>query len=67
MIGSQIREYRQARKLSQSNIAQLIGVPQSTLSDIENNRYEPKISLASRIAEVLGVTLEALLNREVKS
>lgn len=33
-------------KISQKELSKYIGVPQTTLSDLENDKYEPSLSVA---------------------
>jgi transcriptional regulator with XRE-family HTH domain len=61
LAGSILGELRRRNGLSQRALAQISGVPQPTLSEIEGGRREPSISLLSRIAESVGSTLEVRL------
>lgn len=65
MIGTKIRDLRIEKGYSQGTVSKLLGIPQSTLSDIEHNRYEPKLKVANQLAKILGFSLEDLLEREV--
>ena len=67
MIGSRIRDLRLEKHMSQGELAKLVEVPQPTLSDIEPNRYEPRAGDISKYAQVLNVTVDMLLNEEVKN
>ncbi|MEK0384784.1 helix-turn-helix transcriptional regulator [Lacticaseibacillus paracasei] len=67
MIGSRIRDLRLEKHMSQGELAKLVEVPQPTLSDIEHNRYEPRAGDISKYAQVLNVTVDMLLNEEVKN
>lgn len=67
MIGTRIRDLRLEKKMNQGELAKLVGVPQPTLSDIEHNRYEPRVSDLSKYAEMLDVTVDQLLSDEVKN
>ena len=48
--------------LTQSDVAKLIPMTQSSYSRIENGFQEPKLSQLKRIAEVLNVSLDYLLD-----
>ncbi len=57
---NQIRSRRKALGLSQEELARQCGVSRQTVNAIENNKYDPTLSLAFRLAQVLGVTVDAL-------
>jgi len=63
LLGSRIRQWRQRRHLSQSELAERSGVTQSTLSNYENGKREPAVSILIHIAEVLDVSLDELAGR----
>lgn len=50
-----IAKVRAAKGLSQYALAKQLGIAQSHLRSIERGETEPKVQLAMRIAEVLGV------------
>jgi len=63
VVGKRIKRLRQARGMSQRQLAILAEVPQSLLSQIENGiRRGDKVQLdaARRIAFALGVSLDAM-------
>ncbi|QGG60113.1 helix-turn-helix domain-containing protein [Loigolactobacillus bifermentans] len=64
MIGSRIHDFRLERKMSQKDLASLTGVAQSTLSDIEHNRYEPKSSIIAAFARALNTTTDELIGTQ---
>ena len=51
-----IRQYRISKNLTQKELAAMTGISQSFLSEIENGRYDIKLSLLCRIAEQLEVS-----------
>ena len=54
-----IREKRKEKKWSQTYLAQLSGVPQPTISQIENGtRRYPRFENMKKIAEALDLKLE---------
>jgi transcriptional regulator with XRE-family HTH domain len=55
-IGSRLRRLRQERSITQSQLAKLIGVRQSHISKIENNRSSVSIETLEKIANALGVS-----------
>lgn len=55
-----IKELRQAKDLSQRELAELAGVPKSTLGEIELYLRLPRPEYLKRIARVLGVSINDL-------
>ena len=53
-VGDSVRIIRELQELSQSQLAELTGIPQSTLSAIENNR----VNLGAERAKVLAQALQ---------
>lgn len=64
-----LKTYRTNQSLSLRNLAALSQVSKTMLSEIENERKTPTITVACRIANALGVSLSTLMsgNDEVKS
>jgi putative transcriptional regulator len=56
-----IKTLREERGISQGKLAQLTGVSQSAISDIENNKRNPSLWTVHLIAEVLEVPVDALM------
>ena len=52
--------------LTQSDVAKLIPMTQSSYSRIENGFQEPNLNQLKRIAEVLNISLDYLLNVETE-
>lgn len=59
-LGRRLRALRAARGWSLDVMAKASGVSRSMLSQIERNRANPTLAVASRIALALGVTLDEL-------
>ena len=57
---NKIRELRKNKKLSQDDLAKACNVTRQTVNAIENNKYDPTLSLAFQLAKVLEVTVDAL-------
>lgn len=60
LIGKKLKELREQRKLSLTDLARESGVQLATLSRIENNRMTGTIESHAKIAYVLGIELEDL-------
>ena len=55
-----IREKRKERGLSQEELARRCGVTRQTINAIENNKYDPTLALAFRLAGELETTVDGL-------
>ena len=55
-----IREKRKQLGLSQEELARRCGVSRQTINAIENNKYDPTLSLAFSLAAELSTTVDAL-------
>lgn len=55
-----LRRLRIQKKISQKELSKYIGVPQTTLSDLENDKYEPSLSVAKKIANYFGKKIDEL-------
>jgi len=56
-FGSTLANLRSVRGISQAKLAGIAGVAQSTVSDIESGRIDPKVSTALKLLFALGVNL----------
>lgn len=63
-IGSNIRLLRSTCRLKQQQFAERIGISQTYLSNIEHNNVQVSLKLLVRSANVLGCSLETLLDRK---
>ena len=66
-IGRRIRQLRSDKGLTLETLASAIDRAPSQLSVIENGRRELKLSEVNRLAEALGVEVDALLSSEAPS
>lgn len=57
---NKIREFRQAQKLSQEDLARIAHVSRQTINAIENDKYDPELLLAFKLAEILGTKVDEL-------
>jgi len=64
-FGAKLRAFRELLHLSQTAFAQMLGISQSSLSDLETSRRPPSLALAARIASSLGVRADYLLRDEL--
>ena len=59
---SKIHVYRATRRMTQQELADLVGVSRQTIMQQKKNRYNPSMLLAYSIAQVFGVTIEDLFD-----
>ena len=59
-IITNLKEYRKAKRISQQELAQLVGVRRETIVHLENNRYNPSLEMALKIAEIFDCHVEEL-------
>ena len=58
---SPIKVFRQHRKMTITALAKKVGVSQSYISDIENNKKDGSINVIKRIAPVLDVDIDMIV------
>ncbi len=61
MLSQRIKELRLAKKLSQVELANLIGVTKQSVSNWENDNIQPSIDILIKLSEVLSVSTDYLL------
>lgn len=59
-LGKRLRDARNARELTQKDLARKSGVSQATISDIERGRNESSKELPA-LAKALGVSVDSLI------
>jgi putative transcriptional regulator len=57
-VRNRIRELREVRGFSQEELARKLEVSRQTVNAIENDKYDPMLPLAFRIAKVFGKRIE---------
>ena len=67
LINERIRLYRKELSLSQEYIANLLGVPRTTVTAIESGERSIKANELMGFAEIFGVSSDELLYGKVKS
>lgn len=61
---SKIHIFRATKRMSQQELADLVGVSRQTIIQLERNRYNPSMLLAYNIAKVFDITIEELFEFE---
>ncbi len=55
-----IRELRKEKNYRQEDLATALGVTRQTINAIENDKYDPTLLLAFKLANILGTTVDEL-------
>lgn len=63
-MDNRVREERNNRHLTQSQLADLVGVSRQTIFSIETSRYVPSVILAIKLAEQFGKPVEEIFRLE---
>ncbi|KMO46570.1 helix-turn-helix transcriptional regulator [Lacticaseibacillus rhamnosus] len=59
-MGNKIRTLRTQQHLTQQELADAVNVTRQTINAIENNKYDPTLSLAFALAKQLQTTVDHL-------
>lgn len=60
-FGKKLRGVRLKKKLSQGDVAKILGVHRTYISGLERGRRNPSLLTVQKIAKALGVPVENLL------
>lgn len=60
-LAANVRALREARGISQQQIAQIAGIPRPTWANIESGEANPTLAVLTRVASALGARIEELL------
>lgn len=60
ILKNKIKKYRSEKKLSQQELADIVGVSRNTISSLETGQYEPTAKLAFVLAIALDKKFEDL-------
>ncbi|MBQ6797825.1 MAG: helix-turn-helix transcriptional regulator [Oscillospiraceae bacterium] len=64
LLSDNLRRLRAAHSLTQPALAAKLGISRSAVAMYENGSREPELSLLCAMADLYGVTLDALCGRE---
>lgn len=65
-IGNKIKEHRELNKMTQKEVAEILGVEPGTISKYELGMIEPNIESIVKLAEIFNMTIDELLKDEEK-
>ena len=60
-FGKKLRDVRLKKKLSQGDIARILGVHRSYISGLERGRRNPSLVTVHKVAKALGISANELL------
>ncbi|MDA2157945.1 helix-turn-helix transcriptional regulator [Bacillus cereus group sp. Bc253] len=63
---NRIAELRKEKLISQEKLAEQVGLSRTYISEIENNKKQPNVKLAIKIAKVLGKSVESIFGPHCK-
>ena len=66
MLGDKIKLYRENKKLTQNDLADILEVSSGTISKYESGALEPNIESLKKLADFFGITIDELLKDEEK-
>ena len=64
-IGTNIKQLRQQKNLTQEQVAEALGVSYQAVSKWENNANTPDITLLPEIANLFGISIDALFSDNI--
>ena len=59
-----LRMLRKRNGISQADMASMLGIAQNSYSRYENGQRQPSIEMLQKMSEILGVTIDALIDEE---
>lgn len=59
-----VRVLRTSKGLSQQSLGQALGVSRQTINAIEQERYDPSLPLAIKLARYFGLTVEEVFHAD---
>lgn len=59
-IVTNLKSVRESRGMTQQDLADRIGMRRETILHLENNRYNPSLEMALKIAQVFDLRVEEL-------
>ena len=63
MFGEKLKELRKSKKITQVDLAEMLGITQQAVGKWETSRSEPDQKTLVQLAEYFGVTVDSLLGR----
>ncbi len=64
MLGEKIKKYREEKKITQVEVAEVLGVKPATVSKYEAGTLEPNIESLKKLAELFEISVDELLRED---
>ena len=64
MLGDKVKLYRENKKMTQNDVADILNVSPATISKYESGALEPNIESLKRLAELFEISIDELLSDE---
>jgi len=64
MLGEKIKKYREEKKITQVEVAEVLGVKPATISKYEAGTLEPNIQSLKKLAELFEISVDELLRED---
>ena len=64
MLGEKIKKYRDEKKMTQMEVAEILGVKPATVSKYEAGTLEPNIESLKKLAELFQISVDELLRED---
>jgi len=61
-MNNRVRELREARRLTQAALADLLGISRQSVNAIETGKYDPSLPIAFALARVFDTRIEQLFD-----
>lgn len=66
MLNIRLKELREAHSLTQTELAEKLGVSKQSVSNWENDNIQPSIEMLIKMADLFAVSTDYLLDRDDK-
>jgi len=64
MIANRVLDLRQARRMTQEELARELGVTRQTIISLEKNKYVPSLEMGFKVSRLFGKRIEEVFSYE---
>jgi len=61
-LGHHLKRARESKRMSQQEVAELLGIAQKTLSNMESGKAQPSVIQLAKMGEIYGLDILKLLS-----